>query len=158
MQKLLLPEPGCCGDPDPAGSQVWHFPTCFQSKYLGVLYKHTSFVPHSTSWAASYHLWQDKQCHKQEGKKIASAASKISFPTQSRRSLVFSAVLHLFRLDICCVPRRRHHKWAAVSARAGVLASLYLKSNTCQKKKAPKPSSTPSLHKASGVGLDVMFT
>lgn len=138
MQKLLLPEPGCCGDPDPAGSQGWYFPTCFQSKCLGALYKHTLFVPHSTSWPTSYHLsLQDKQCHKQEGKKIAGVASKIICPTQSRRRLVFSAVLHLFGFDNCCVPKQMQHKWAAVSATPEVLASFYLKSNTWQKK-SPK--------------------
>lgn len=45
------------------------------------------------------HLLQDKQCQKQEGKKIAGAASKISYPTQSWRSLVFSAELRLFGLS-----------------------------------------------------------
>lgn len=161
MQKLLLPEPGCCGDPDPAGSQGWHFPTFFQSKCFGVLYKHTLFVPHSTSWSTSYHLLQDKQCHKEEGKKkLTGAGSKISCPTQSRRSLVFSAVLHLFGLDICCVPKHKHHKWAAVSARAGVLASFYLKSNICQKT-SPKlllsSQPTPSLWSVPDVMFSIYF-
>lgn len=106
------------------------------------------------------HLLQDKQCQKQEGKKLVLPAK---LATQHKVGEAWFSVLSCVCLgcptqtQICCVLRQKHHKWAAVSARVGVLALFYLKSNICWKK-APNSCSVLSLHQASGVCLDVMFS